>query len=495
LPEDRNISKHGASSPNRTGEAGGFVRTARSLAAATAARLGAEVRTFFEERSRRRLGLGLAAAAAAGWALGASAVGTSLQADLRSLDLDPDRAGLLTAWIGCVAVAALAGALTGRPWPAALGATGFVAAAYAAPWAWATTAAPPVLFGSPERLDPWALAGRLVAIVGVGFVAAVPFAAGGHVVGEAVAATARGVRHLTPRSSAAALLTLVLAAGAAAAGAAPLVRYGPANGLFEPAATGTMTSGEVLSRSFPSAAMQQRRAYAVYLPPGYRAHPKARYPVLYLLHGDPGSYRDWIALGIARTLDAGVATGSLPAMIAVMPDGNGSANVASQWADAWDGRDRVEDSVLELVALVDHTYRTLPDRRHRVIAGLSEGGFGAANLAARHPGVFGVSISLSGYFAAQGPVFGRDPAYIRANSPSQILQGGGPARTVRYFLAAGTQDPRYRRAAQAFALELERLGVRHELFTLPGGHDGQVWTAGLVVSLEQLRSQLGSSSP
>jgi enterochelin esterase-like enzyme len=147
---------------------------------------------------------------------------------------------------------------------------------------------------------------------------------------------------------------------------------------------------------------------------------------------------------------------------------------------------------MELVGLIDREYRTVPDRRHRVVAGLSEGGFGAANLAARHPAVFGVAISLSGYFSAQGPVFGDNAAYRRANSPSSIVRDEPAARSVSYIVAAGDQDQRYLKEAQAFADELDRLHVRHELFLITGGHEGGVWTSGLVLGLQRVKSQLES---
>ena len=139
---------------------------------------------------------------------------------------------------------------------------------------------------------------------------------------------------------------------------------------------------------------------------------------------------------------------------------------------------------------MDREYRTVADRRHRVVAGLSEGGFGAINIAARHPNLFGVAISLSGYFTAQGPVFGSNAAYQRANSPTELVKVPGSARSVQYLLAAGEQDPRYRRTSERFAAQLDRIGVRHQLFLLPGGHDGGVWTSGLVLCLQEVKTQL-----
>jgi enterochelin esterase-like enzyme len=313
----------------------------------------------------------------------------------------------------------------------------------------------------------------------------------GRRLGQALRHRQRPDRRLV--TTGAAVVALAGAVVTVVVGAVPLVRYGPSYDLYLPAAGRAVPAGHVMLRTFHSQAIGEDRPFAVYLPPGDGRPPLRRYPVVYLLHGDPGSYQDWLNLGIAHLLDAGIASGRLSPVIAVMPDGNGGVMHASQWANSWDGRQRVEDSVLELVALVDRDYPTLTNRQDRVVAGLSEGGYGAANLAARHPDLFGVAISLSGYFSARGPVFGSNPAYLRSNSPSQLLLAPGPARAVDYLLAVGEEDPHYRREAQVFAAELDRLGVRHQLFLLSGGHGGEVWTTGLVTSLEQVNTQLGAA--
>ncbi len=437
------------------------------------------------DRARLRLGLGLAVAVAVVAALQASALWASLQLAIVSLDFDPVRASLLMAWLACLLVAVVAGALTRRPWLSAFVATAFLAVTYVGPWAWGAATAPPVLFGSAERLSPVALVGEVLTMVGVGFLLTIPGAAGAGLVGTAVAEVRR-----RPKRGVAVLGALAIAGAAVGVEAGPLVRYGPAAGLYRPANTGLVPAGRVFTQTFRSEAMGGIRPYAVYLPPAYERDVGKRYPVVYLLHGNPGGYRDWLNLGLARLLDEGIASGSLPPVVAVLPDGNGTITPAAQWANAWNGADRVEDSVLELTALVDHDYRTVDDRRHRIVAGLSEGGFGAANLAARHPDVFAISISLSGYFVAQGPVFGTNPAYRLANSPSELLRAPGPARGVQYLLAIGDQDVHYRKTTETFARELDRLGVRHQLFVLPGGHDGGVWTAGLALCLQAVKVQL-----
>src|SRR5437660_7705401 len=134
--------------------------------------------------SRLILGLGLAMIAVA--ALEHSPSGKALQAGLASLEFDPARAALIAALIFCCLGALVAGALTARPWPSALAATGYLCLTHAVPWAWRMVTVRPVLFGSPERLDAMVLMHNMSTVVALGFVVAVPAAAAGRLLAELV---------------------------------------------------------------------------------------------------------------------------------------------------------------------------------------------------------------------------------------------------------------------------------------------------------------------
>jgi pimeloyl-ACP methyl ester carboxylesterase len=96
------------------------------------------------------------------------------------------------------------------------------------------------------------------------------------------------------------------------------------------------------------------------------------------------------------------ADGSICEMIVVMPTGQhsvgGSFYVNSPVTGGW------EDFVVkDLVSFVDAEYRTIPSREARAIVGHSMGGYGALNLAMRHPDVYCASYALSpGLFAPDG---------------------------------------------------------------------------------------------
>src|SRR5256885_10152258 len=81
------------------------------------------------------------------------------------------------------------------------------------------------------------------------------------------------------------------------------------------------------------------------------------------------------------------------------------------------------DYVLDVVQDVDRRFATLADRRHRGIAGVSEGAYGALNIALHHLAMFSVAESWSGYFTQtpSGPFAGASPVALRANSPGAYV--------------------------------------------------------------------------
>lgn len=134
------------------------------------------------------------------------------------------------------------------------------------------------------------------------------------------------------------------------------------------------------------------RHFFVYLPPGYEVG-EGRYPVVYMLHGFT---RDASSL----TTDVKAAEDQL----AVLGDGNGLIVVFPDCTNQLGGcqyhssptiGDYETYLVRELVAQVDATYRTLPNRASRAVAGCSMGGDGAAHLALKYPDVFGAFAAVA----------------------------------------------------------------------------------------------------
>ncbi|MDQ3845839.1 MAG: esterase family protein, partial [Bacteroidota bacterium] len=121
-----------------------------------------------------------------------------------------------------------------------------------------------------------------------------------------------------------------------------------------------------------STAMQQKLNAAVVLPDSYKKS-KTAYPVLYLLHGGQGSFRDWLTKTPDKFLLHRLA--DQYNIIIVTPEGGPT----SYYFDSpLDKTSQYETFISkEVIGKVDSTYRTIKDRKGRVIAGLSMGGHGA----------------------------------------------------------------------------------------------------------------------
>jgi enterochelin esterase-like enzyme len=257
-------------------------------------------------------------------------------------------------------------------------------------------------------------------------------------------------------------------------------------------------AGRLEKISFYSPALQGQHDYYVYLPPRYASEAAAgeRFPVVYLLHGAPGwpqRFTDAGDLGVR--IDTLLAQHRIRPFLVVMPDGrNGTYSADTEWADTASGR--YESYVLDTVHAVDRRWATLPDRRDRAIAGNSAGGYGAANIALRHLGTFGLFQSWSGYFlqTPTGPFKDASAAALQANSPDDYVSrlraqiGREPLDAVLY---GGSQDPDTRQLP-GFALRLREAGAHVETMVRPGRHDWGLWRAMMPAMLRWLSARFGA---
>jgi enterochelin esterase-like enzyme len=227
--------------------------------------------------------------------------------------------------------------------------------------------------------------------------------------------------------------------------------------------------GQVYSGTFPGA----DRPGCVYLPPGFASTPvpaARRYPVVYLLHGMPGSPSEYLdGTQLAEFADAGISSGSLRPFIAVAPAAGPDRNYNGEWAGRWE-----RDLVQQIVPWVDTELPTMATRRGRVIAGLSAGGYGAADIGLQHADLFGAIESWSGYFRPlhDGPFKHASKRELAANDPEAMvtLEGRSLARAgMRFFLSSGPAHSHWFRPSEtvAFAREVQRLGLEVTLRLYP----------------------------
>ena len=245
------------------------------------------------------------------------------------------------------------------------------------------------------------------------------------------------------------------------------------------------------------------RAVRVYTPPGYddAASASRRYPVVYLLHGWPGSEGNWPGMGRAGvTADSLIASGRIPPVVMVFPDGAGKGLLGrSLYIDSYDGQSKLETFLTHrLVSWVDSSFRTIRSPESRAVVGLSDGGTAAINLALQHPNLFGACGSHSADLKltkgmGMGGVIGPEPGasqLLAAKSPllyaPEVLPHLDPP--VIYFDCGA--DDESAAENREFDAMLTKLGVPHTYHEFPGTHDWKYWRSHLPGSLEAVTARM-----
>jgi len=234
--------------------------------------------------------------------------------------------------------------------------------------------------------------------------------------------------------------------------------------------------------AFRSAALNRDMQYRVVLP--LAAAPGQKLPVVYLLHGGGGGFRDW-------TNDSDVARFAESGLVLVMPEGG-----SSYYTNAVDPpQDRYEDYIVsDLIADVESKFPVATGRSNRAIVGISMGGFGAVKLALHHPELFIFAGGLSSAIDVPrrafsikrlqqsrhyNSIFGSAGGQTRReNDPFALARTANPEAAAYFFLTCGEQEGLLP-ANREFAALLEARHFRHEFHTVPGGHDWNQWNAWL----------------
>ena len=241
--------------------------------------------------------------------------------------------------------------------------------------------------------------------------------------------------------------------------------------------------GEVRALWYHSRVTGSPRRAFVYTPPGYDADPGRRYPVLYLQHGAGEDERGWTTQGRMNfILDNLIAAGTAKPMIVVMDNGTATKSTPAPAPAEAGGRPAgprfdiraFEEVILsELIPKIDTNYRTVANRDHRAMAGLSMGGMQTLQIAPNHLDTFSYIGSFSG-----PPLGGFDPAtsYNGAFKAADAFNG----KVHLLWLGAGTGEERFAAAIKSMHTKLDAAGLKHVVFESPGtAHEWQTWRRSL----------------
>ena len=229
--------------------------------------------------------------------------------------------------------------------------------------------------------------------------------------------------------------------------------------------------GSVTTRWYDSPSLGYSRRMVVYTPYGYEKNPKAKYPVLYLLHGGGGDEEAWTSMGrAAQILDNLIEKGLAKPMIVVMPNGNPNQKAANTLGIAAEEMDRqdpkwqnayVTSLVKEIVPFIDKEYRTVAKASGRAIAGLSMGGGHTTSATILFPGTFDYICPMS--------------CGIRESDELDAqLQGIKKAGYKLYWIGCGTADFAWP-GTEILDKALTRNGMEHTLYASDGGHVWANW--------------------
>lgn len=232
--------------------------------------------------------------------------------------------------------------------------------------------------------------------------------------------------------------------------------------------------GEVRMVLYESKTMGVARWLWIYTPPDYDKS-RARYPVLYLLHGNGEAQNGWVMNGRANIiLDNLIADGKGRPMIVVMPQGHAlqGANVGplvrlAGETDMFSKR-FAPDLLQDVLPLVERNYRVYADADHRAIAGLSMGGGQALSIGLRNPQLFHYVLGYSA--AVGGPFLNAEPEF------KEVLADPGRLNSTLHLLwiGCGKQDFLYQ-ANRQFAELLKKKGVNARYHETEGSHVWSVW--------------------
>ena len=261
-----------------------------------------------------------------------------------------------------------------------------------------------------------------------------------------------------------------------------------------PKATQTNGRSEVVVTSYPATIGEA--GVAVYLPEGYTTSQEA-YPVLYLLHGSGDDETGWMTKGKAKAILDSLITNQLcPPMIVVMPNGyleqtgRYYAPESRLWMES-----TFEENFSNLIAWTEAHYRTIADKQHRAIAGLSMGGFHTMHTAA----LLNQAFDYVGIFSALYVPHTKQPHNERNIEISALAQSDKPAYQQTeallaqqfatppqvYWIACGVEDFLYEDNV-IYRQYLDEQQYPYEYHESAGGHSWQNWMDYLTIFAQKI---------
>ena len=261
-----------------------------------------------------------------------------------------------------------------------------------------------------------------------------------------------------------------------------------------PKAKQVIEPSQVIVTSYPSSIGEA--GVAVYLPEGY-TRLEQDYPVLYLLHGSGDDEAGWLTKGRAKAiLDSLITNNLCQPMIVVMPNGylEQTGKYYTPESRLW-MESTFEENFSQLIAWTEAHFRTLTDKQHRAIAGLSMGGFHTMHTAA----LLNQSFDYVGIFSALYVPHTKQPHYERSIEMSALTLSDKPTYQQTeallaqqfanppqlYWIACGVDDFLYEDNV-VYRQYLDEKQYPYEYHESAGGHSWENWMDYLRIFAQRL---------
>jgi S-formylglutathione hydrolase FrmB len=242
----------------------------------------------------------------------------------------------------------------------------------------------------------------------------------------------------------------------------------------------------------------------VWLPPQYFTNTRQHFPVVYLLHGNPGQPTDWLTSAGGAATFLNVANSGHPVIVVMPEDIQNNISGDSLCVDSASQGNAETYITKDVIAAIDKNFRTITNAKGRSIGGLSMGGFCALNLGLKNPDLYSVVIDLSGETASEPDTLpggnqalygGSDwQAKADANSPSKYVSTLDGSKGPAIYMGSGSGDPPIIAEMQAILPKLQARGFTVEFRQLPGAHEYTYWSAGLKDALPWAVQKLSPAS-
>jgi enterochelin esterase-like enzyme len=248
--------------------------------------------------------------------------------------------------------------------------------------------------------------------------------------------------------------------------------------------------GQTIRMTVPGKLSHLSRTAYVYLPPQYfrAGYSRFHFPVIELFPGFPGTPVDWInVMGFTTAYAALLADGVVKPAVLVMPDTNGGTRISLQCLNVRHGPQDATYLAVDLPSYLPTVLRVQPPGPAWGVAGYSEGGYCAANLALVYRQHWGAAGILSGYFTPSKDQlgnpprlvdpFGHDKHALRENTPRLRIAALPVSDSIpQFWLGVGGRDVLGLRDARNFQRLLIARQPTARLDIVPGGtHTMATW--------------------